>query len=77
MLLLLFSLVIKRGSSPKSSASVFQNRCKDSISVWKTIPLLKIYTIAIYNNRISKFTEYKQSCLHEHRQTILTVYSDF
>ena len=55
--------VIKRGCSPKSSAFTFKNRCKDSISLWLIVTLLKIDHIAINSNRISKFTECKQSCL--------------
>ena len=48
----------KWGSSPKSS-----------VLVWKTVvkvvypTLLKIDRIAIYSNKISKFTECEQSCL--------------
>ena len=55
--------IIKRGSSPKSSASVFKNKCKDSISLWSTATLSKIDHMATYSKRISKFTECKQSCL--------------
>ena len=54
---------MKRSSSPKSCAFVFKNRCKDSIPLRQTVTLLKIGRIAIYSNRISKFTECEQSCL--------------
>ena len=42
---------------------------KDNITLWKTVELLKIDSIAIYSNRISKFTECTQFCLIVLRQT--------
>ena len=43
--------VIKRGTPPKSSLSVFKNMCKDRISLLKTVTLDRI---AIYNSNITK-----------------------